>query len=650
MGTSASGNPGWLFRKVPPDGGRDFGNSGFEAFKHSIDTFTREVIQNSLDATLESANGLHLKFRLIRLKGEDLKKFQAIIHWADLHAHIQSAASGASKQRIGHRLRQGLEQVEQEKFLDWLIVEEHGTSGLVGSEVGVGQFAALCRNNFDSHQKNTSAGGSFGLGKAALWIASRVSTVLFSSSVQKNELPEGKSNPRIFGRTELVWHQHDQADYSGPGWFGVPNQTADQVVSTWSNPGWLREIGLDRPDGTTGTSIGIVGFHDADSESTPSASELLNKLAASAAMWYFPVMTDGRLKVTIERYDSLRSIAARTPEFAQDVDPAATLAAWVSTLQRLKSESFALELRAPGDCVVRDVLLKIPPVKDSPPRSLEMCHQAKLLVAKLPPDSQLLNGQKIAMLRGRGMVVQYRDPRSNLLTSTSFVAILLAGKAVGSEPEDIAAEAFLRIAEPPAHDRWDGDGADLPIHYKKGGKKFLGDFHLAITQALKSVLESPQAFVDDAPKILRNLFPFGNETPGRIDRPSPRIQDLKGEIDQENCWNIHAKLKLKTSKQMQRLRPVLQFDADSGKNQDILWKSLTVVMPKTVIVEANQILVVPPRVSLIHLIAISDASTHPVSAKLSRVTLVLKPAEVDSAEDQIEELTPEFVQSEIRFT
>ena len=106
----------------------------------------------------------------------------------------------------------------------------------------MGQFAALCRNNFDSHQKNTSAGGSFGLGKAALWIASRVSTVLFSSSVQKNELPEGKSNPRIFGRTELVWHQHDQADYSGPGWFGVPNQTADQVVSTWSNPGWLHAL------------------------------------------------------------------------------------------------------------------------------------------------------------------------------------------------------------------------------------------------------------------------------------------------------------------------------------------------------------------------------------------------------------------------
>ena len=642
-------NQTWLFRKVPPDGGRDFGNSGFEAFKHSIDTFTREVIQNSLDATVDPAKGLQLKFRLIRLKGEDLKRFQEIIQWSKLHDHIRAAATGAAKQRIGHRLKQGLEQVQEEKFLDWLIVEEYGTTGLVGPEVGVGSFAALCRNNFDSHQKNTSAGGSFGLGKAALWIASRVSTVLFSSSVKQSYLPSGKSNPRVFGRTELVWHQYDQSDYAGPGWFGLPNESTNQVFSSWKDHKWLKEIGLDRPVGSTGTSIGIVGFHDADSESTPSAEVLLEKLATSASQWYFPVMTDQRLTVTIERYESLKTLANRTPEYSKTIDPSLTLAPWVSSLLKLSSGSVQSEIRLPGDTVVRNVLLKIPPLKESPPRTLELCHQAKLLVTKLAPNNRILNGQTIGMLRGRGMIVQYRDPRSNLLTSSSYIAILLAGTAVGSTPEDIAAEAFLRIAEPPAHDRWDGDGSDLLIHYKKGGKKYLGDFQLAVTQALKSILETPQAFADDAPKILRNLFPFGNETPGKIDRPSPRIQELKGHIDSEGRWEIIAKLKLKTSKSSRRFRPLLQFDADSGKSQNVQWESLSIVLPKSVMIEDGQILIVPPKVATIQLIGVTDASTHPVPAKLARVSLVLKPAEADQADELIQESPSENDQLEISF-
>ena len=132
MSSSINNDLSWVFRKVPPDGGRDFGNSGFEAFRHSIDTFTREVIQNSLDATLGKPPRLALKFRLIRLRNKDLQQFQNIIQWSSLHDHIKSAAAGAARQRIGHRLKQGLQQVEQEQFLDWLIVEESGTSGLAG--------------------------------------------------------------------------------------------------------------------------------------------------------------------------------------------------------------------------------------------------------------------------------------------------------------------------------------------------------------------------------------------------------------------------------------------------------------------------------------------------------------------------------------
>ena len=76
---------------------------------------------------------------------------------------------------------------------------------------------------------------------------------------------------------------------------------------------------------------------------------------------------------------------------------------------------------------------------------------------------------------------------------------------------------------------------------------------------------------------------------------------------------------------------------------------MSIVLPKSVMIEDGQILIVPPKVATIQLIGVTDASTHPVPAKLARVSLVLKPAEVDQADELIQESPSENDQLEISF-
>ena len=61
-------------------------------------------------------------------------------------------------------------------------------------------------------------GGAYGLGKAVLWRASRLSTVLFHSILSVPA--EGRGRSRLIGRCDLSWHEYGAVSYAGPGWFG----------------------------------------------------------------------------------------------------------------------------------------------------------------------------------------------------------------------------------------------------------------------------------------------------------------------------------------------------------------------------------------------------------------------------------------------
>ena len=94
----------WWFRPEPPDKSRDFGNANIWTFRPDLDTFVREVGQNTLDVRV--ATTVELRFRVIQLRGEELRDFLDALRWqSTLRPHIEAAA--ASGQKLGRSLSEG---------------------------------------------------------------------------------------------------------------------------------------------------------------------------------------------------------------------------------------------------------------------------------------------------------------------------------------------------------------------------------------------------------------------------------------------------------------------------------------------------------------------------------------------------------------
>ena len=271
----------WKWRTAPPDGGRDYGNSNVFATPPDLETLVRESAQNSLDAKLDGSRRVVLRYRLIELdkSTEEYERFAAALSFERLLAHVEAASRTQSK--IGRRLSRGLEDINESDRLVLLRIDDYGTTGLFGAETPHGEevnpFAALVRNNLDSSKASASAGGSFGLGKAVNWRCSKISTVLMSSHISPSKLHDGaKRGLRTIGKAELTWHQIEESEFAGPGWFSREGTSSESMYLSAAAAEALQLDRSDRPENledkeATGTSILVIGFEDPSSQGSSQA-------------------------------------------------------------------------------------------------------------------------------------------------------------------------------------------------------------------------------------------------------------------------------------------------------------------------------------------------------------------------------------------
>ena len=196
----------WIFDPAPPSGSRKGGLANAQVFDPSIDTFVREVLQNSKDQTLGEGDAVSVRFSLTELTGPAVTDFLAAISWDGLGEHI-TAASEAGGITIAGRLRDGPSELE-EGTLRVLQIEDRYTRGLTGGEdEDESNFNALCRHELVTSSERKESGGSFGIGKSVLWRFSNLSTVLFLSKLCDEQ------RDRFFGRVLLPWHAVGGAGY-----------------------------------------------------------------------------------------------------------------------------------------------------------------------------------------------------------------------------------------------------------------------------------------------------------------------------------------------------------------------------------------------------------------------------------------------------
>jgi hypothetical protein len=591
----------WWFRPEPPDKSRDFGNANIWTFRPDLDTFVREVGQNTLDVRV--ATTVELRFRVIQLRGDDLSDFLDALHWeSKLRPHIEAAA--ASGQKLGRSLAEGLRRMDESESLMLIRVEERGALGLIGEEFGSGSnFVGLTRNNLDSAKRLATAGGAFGLGKAVLWRTSLLSTVLFNSDIDDDEYP-GKDD-RLIGRTELSWHSVGDEAYAGPGWFGRLDEGT--AVSVWGDAGLAKRLCLERPD-STGTSIVIPGFHDPAVDDEPAPAAIAERLAVGAARNFWPAIESGSLKVVVETATG-RSDDMVTSEVV--VDPESLEPEFVAAIRTHRENTVVDSLLSEGDVMRVTVPLSIPKKRDGSQDPVE--HQATVLVRRATPDANDLGA--CVYFRGIEMIVEHQNLRAVRVGAIPFHAVVLCGEAADDAPSGTVADEFLRLAEPPAHNTWELT-SDLKFIYAQGGGAAIGRFFNAVRAAIRELVGPATEDLSDGPRKLKELFRM--HVPVDEITRRPEIGNAAGSVDDDGAWVIEARLRVHQNESGWRGRPVVVFDAESGSGSRVKWSELEGVRNCAV---DGDYLVIPAGARDVRFRGVTDPASHPVPAMSSAVSV-----------------------------
>ncbi|WP_405639642.1 helix-turn-helix domain-containing protein [Streptomyces uncialis] len=610
---------GWYHRIAHHDGGREYGNAAAFAFDANLAVLAREVTQNSLDERLDPRRPVRVRFTLHELTGEHLHSFLSALKWDELEPHYTAAAQ--PRQKVGRVLAEGLRALREDSSLLLLRVDDYNASGLTGPEYGDGRYAAVVRRQLDSHKSDDRAGGSYGLGKATLWAASRLGLVLINSTL--SEAHEGRTTRRVVGRLDLPWREVDAVAYAGPAWLGEPDTEKEHEGvsrSWWADERTVADLRLDRDGDDPGTSFLVVGAHDAAGGSD-TLEDLHASLVRALADNFWAAMTSGR--TTPARLEAsvraLRDGASVVPE--QRVDPLDRHPALTLALRAYLDGETVPELTAPGQVAAAEVTLLVPPPRAAGRRAEGHRHRAVLLVAPAADTDE--EHSRIICMRGTRMTVTSRRPRGLGMGIDPFQAVLLAGFATGDDDTATqAAEAFLRAAEPPEHDRW-GATEELTAAYANAPRR-LTDFNAAMDAALRGVIGRRVAAQDSTgPEVLRKLLRLDAPAPAgaRRGQGHPLVDRIVGKVDEEGAWTLEVTLTVPRRDHHWHLLPVAKFDVRSGGRPSLEWAELS-ARENCAIVDGR--VVVDPEARSARFSGVTAVGSHPVAAAMAGVIVDIR--------------------------
>ncbi|WP_079406463.1 helix-turn-helix transcriptional regulator [Streptomyces sp. 3211] len=616
---------GWHHRLAHRDGGREYGNAAAFAFDAGLAVLAREAVQNSLDERLDQTRPVRVRFTLHELRGESLTAFLTALRWKELEAHYAAAAQ--SRQKVGRVLEEGLRSLRDDSSLLLLRVDDYNAAGLTGPEYGDGRFAAVVRRQLDSHKRNDRAGGSFGLGKATLWAASRLGLVLMNSTLSESH--EGRTAHRVIGRLDLPWREVEGVAYAGPAWLGEPDTEKERESvsrSWWAAEQEVTDLRLDRDSDDPGTSFLVVGAHDAAGGGN-TLQDMVEALSIAIADNFWAAMTAGRsTPATLEAsVRAFRDDETIVPEHR--VDPHERHPGLARAFQAYLDGETVTELTAADQVAAAEVRLDVPPLRAEGRKAVPATHRAVLLVSPAADSDE--EHSRIVCMRGTRMTVTSRRPRNLGMGVDPFQAVLLAGFATGDDDDTAhAAEAFLRAAEPPEHDRW-GVTEELSALYP-GAPRRLTEFNASMDAALRGLIGRRGAAEGSAgPEVLRSLL--------RLDLPAatgprvrgyPVVNRVTGSVDSEGAWILDVTVTVPQREDPWRLVPLARFDVRSGGRPALEWAEL-VAKDNCAVVDGT--VVVAPDVRTARFGGVTAVTSHPVAAAMASVTVDIQQAREASA-------------------
>lgn len=408
---------GWNF---PPTGGgveTGINDAGIVTFDGApLSSLAREILQNSLDARADAERPVHITFELREIEPSE-------IAGEELAQHLDSCISEWGRDPKARATLRGARDALNAESLQLLGVIDTNTTGLEGKT-----WRGLVKVAGASFKRSESAGGSFGVGKAAPFTVSPLRTVCYWSAFEDG----GTLTEKFQGKAVLVSHKHDFGNgpetTSGTGFFGLTDGC--EALEGGDIPKVFRRT----PGGKAepGTAVWIVGFNpDQHGERWQRA------IARSVVESFFYGIQQGDLEILLEPDESggdealwnIRKAAlpalfgqlTNEPE-GEDDDDAIDRA---QLYWRLVSGGPPTAVMDPPDKDLGRVKLWIGTEDDFPNENLP---------------------SRVALIRGTGMIVTDLQAKHRFRRLREYAAVCVI--------DDDHANKLLRDMENPAHDQF----------------------------------------------------------------------------------------------------------------------------------------------------------------------------------------------------
>lgn len=232
----------WRFPSNDYGEKKGINDSGVSLFRGTpLRSLAREICQNSLDAA--RAKTIVVEFNAFDIPTTSLPGYEAL---KDTFERCASFWSDQKSVTTKNFFSNAIDKITADK-IHMLRISDFHTAGLTGSREEVNTNWTNLTKSSGVSDKNSTAGGSFGIGKFAPFACSDFSTVFYSTYDEKGmEASQGVSRLVTFRR-------EDDQTTQGIGYYGE-----DRNTPTYSQ---LRlDPNFSRSEGQHGTDIYIAGY------------------------------------------------------------------------------------------------------------------------------------------------------------------------------------------------------------------------------------------------------------------------------------------------------------------------------------------------------------------------------------------------------
>jgi hypothetical protein len=412
------------------------------------------------------------------------------VRFTSLPFKLYSNAFPSNIQMVSDSL--SMSQFESDEPLYGLMIADRGTTGLEGPtradivpEGSPRRFISFLRD-VGQPSNQLLSGGTYGYGKASLYLASGMRTILVYT---RCKLPNGRLESRfIAAALGQRWADKQHRQFTGRHWWGRDGKdTAEPVLNVEADE-LAAALGMgDFVDDETGTTILILDplLNDRGTKDQPRFESIdrtpiqaLNLMAEYALWFFWPKMLDnGSGHPSIQFAFQWGETPVKLPHPAE-FPP---LMGFVEAMERLKGQRNDEPALRSG---IKDI------GSERPRKHLGKLALQQFFIERSPTldigsaESPFLEmTHHTALMRQAELVVKYLEGRPLASSSIGYAGVFVA---------DTSVDPVFAQAEPPTHDDWSPNSLTDSWHktYVRVALRRIGEEMLGFAQAARTAAPS----------------------------------------------------------------------------------------------------------------------------------------------------------------